>query len=198
MTDILLAHAYFLKMDIIEQRVMKPYPPLGILCLSSYLKRAGFSVDVFDATFKDPEDFREAVRRVKPKIVGLYANIITRDNVFRLARIARECGVQHVVCGGPDAPEWADLYFRNGIDIIGTNEGERTLEELIPLLDERGMAGVEGVAGIIYRRNGKVMRTSPRAAITDLDALPWPDRDVLAMEDYFGAWKSRHGETSSR
>ena len=29
MIDILLGHAYFLKYDIIERRVMKPYPPLG-------------------------------------------------------------------------------------------------------------------------------------------------------------------------
>ena len=118
---------------------MKPYPPLGILYLSAYLKRAGFSVEVFDATFRDPQDFREAVRRVRPRIVGIYANIITRENVFMMARIAKENGVRFVLCGGPDAPEWADLYFQNGVDIIGTNEGERTLEELIPRLNERGM-----------------------------------------------------------
>src|SRR6185436_3817786 len=99
MTDILLCHAYFLKNDVIERRVMKPYPPLGILCLSAYLKRAGFSVEVFDATFRDPQDFQETVRRLRPRIVGIYANIITRDNVFRLARIARDNGVKYVICG---------------------------------------------------------------------------------------------------
>src|SRR5262245_48243394 len=170
MTDILLAHAYFLKNDIIEQRVMKPYPPLGILYLSAYLKRAGFSVEVFDATFRDPQDFREAVRRIRPRIVGIYANIITRDNVFLLARIAKENGVRHVVCGGPDAPEWADLYLQSGIDIIGTNEGERTLEALIPWLDQHGMSDLENFPGIIFRRDSRVHRTPPRAAITDLDS----------------------------
>src|ERR1043166_4024031 len=74
MTDILLTHAYFLKYDVIERRVMKPYPPLGILYLSAYLKRAGFSVDVFDSTFRDPADFEERVRRDRPQIVGIYAN----------------------------------------------------------------------------------------------------------------------------
>ena len=33
--------------------------------------------------------------------------------------------------------------------------------------------------GIIYSRNGRAARTAPRATITDLDSLPWPDRDVL-------------------
>jgi radical SAM superfamily enzyme YgiQ (UPF0313 family) len=196
MADILLTHAYFLKHDFIEKRVMKPYPPLGILYLSAYLKRAGFSVDVFDATFRDPADFEETLRRVRPKIVGIYANIITRDNVFAMAKMAKAAGVKFVVCGGPDAPEWSDLYFRNGIDIVGTNEGERTLEALIPWLNERGMEGLEEFPGIIIPRNGRSFRTPPRAVITDLDSLPWPDRDVLAMEDYFKAWKSKHGESS--
>src|SRR3989442_1723832 len=169
MTDILLTHAYFLKYDVIERRVMKPYPPLGILYLSAYLKRAGFSVEVFDATFHDPKDFEEAVRRIRPSIVGIYANIITRDNVLRMAGIAKNNGVKFVVCGGPDAPEWAELYLRSGVDIIGTNEGERTLEELIPWLNQRGMSGLEDFPGIIFMRNGRVQRTRPRPSITDLD-----------------------------
>src|SRR5438132_9611493 len=97
MTDILLGHAYFLKYDIIEQRVMKPYPPLGILYLSAYLKRAGFAIEVFDATFRDFSDFEDAVHRLRPRIVGLYTNIITRENVFRLARIAKANGAEFVL-----------------------------------------------------------------------------------------------------
>lgn len=196
MADILLGHAYFLKYDIIERRVMKPYPPLGILYLSAYLKRVGFNVQVFDSTFKDFDDFEAAVRTTRPRIVGLYANIITRENVFRLAQIAKSNGVEFVVVGGPDASEWCDRYFANGVDIIGTNEGERTLEELIPWLQQKGLTGLENVRGIMYMKDGRVHRTPPRQAIADLDSLPWPDRDVLDMEQYFTAWKSRHGESS--
>ncbi len=196
MTDILLGHAYFLKYDIIERRVMKPYPPLGILYLSAYLKREGFSVEVFDSTFRDFDDFERTVKRVKPRILGLYANIITRDNVLRLAQIAKANGIEFVLAGGPDAPEWCDRYFASGIDIIGLNEGELTLQELIPRLQQRGMDGLEDVRGIMFLKNGHIHRTQPRPAITDLDSLPWPDRDVLEMDEYFHAWKSHHGESS--
>jgi anaerobic magnesium-protoporphyrin IX monomethyl ester cyclase len=196
MADILLGHAYFLKYDIIERRVMKPYPPLGILYLSAYLKRVGFNVEVFDSTFKDFEDFEAAVRASRPRIVGLYSNIITRENVFRLAQIAKSNGVEFVVVGGPDASEWCDRYFANGVDIIGVNEGERTLEELIPWLQQKGLTGLENVRGIIFIKGGRVHRTAPRQAITNLDSLPWPDREALDMDEYFRAWKSRHGESS--
>jgi len=53
MSDLLLTHGYFLADDEKERQIMKPYPPLGILYLSAYLKRAGFSVDVFDSTFAE-------------------------------------------------------------------------------------------------------------------------------------------------
>jgi radical SAM superfamily enzyme YgiQ (UPF0313 family) len=196
MTDILLGHAYFLKYDVIERRVMKPYPPLGILYLSAFLKRQGFSVEVFDSTFRDFSDFEDTVKRVKPRILGLYANIITRDNVLRLAQIAKANGVEFVVAGGPDASKWSDRYFANGVDIIGLNEGELTLQELIPWLQQTGMKNLEQVRGIMFLKNGRVHRTPPRPAITDLDSLPWPDRDVLEMDQYFRAWKSHHGESS--
>ncbi|PYS35781.1 MAG: B12-binding domain-containing radical SAM protein [Acidobacteria bacterium] len=196
MSDILLGHAYFLKYDIIERRVMKPYPPLGILYLSAFLKREGFSVDVFDATFRDFGDFEATVKRVRPQIVGLYANIITRDNVLRLAQIAKANGVEFVLAGGPDASEWCDHYFANGVDIIGISEGELTLQELIPWLQQKGMKDIEHVRGIVFLKDGRVHRTPPRQAITNLDSLPWPDRDALNMEEYFRAWKSHHGESS--
>jgi radical SAM superfamily enzyme YgiQ (UPF0313 family) len=197
MTDILLGHAYFLKYDIIERRVMKPYPPLGILYLSAYLKRAGFNVEVFDSTFRDFADFEETVKRLKPRIVGLYANIITRENVFRLAHTAKANGVEFVIVGGPDASEWCDQYFANGVDIIGISEGELTLQQLIPWLQTKGMKDLEQVPGIMFKnQRGLVHRTPPRPAITDLDSLPWPDRDVLNLNEYFTAWKSHHGESS--
>src|SRR5262249_38834556 len=139
MTDVLLGHAYFLKYDVIERRVLKQYPPLGILYLSAFLKREGLSVEVFDATFRDFGDFETRVRRVRPRIVGMYANIITRDNVLRLAQIAKANGVEFVLAGGPDASEWCDRYFANGIDIIGLGEGKLTLKELIPHLQHNGM-----------------------------------------------------------
>ena len=38
---LLLTHAYFLSEDPKERQIMKPYAPLGILYLSSYLRGQG-------------------------------------------------------------------------------------------------------------------------------------------------------------
>ena len=39
MPDVLLTHGYFLADDEKEREIMKPYPTLGLLYLSSYLRR---------------------------------------------------------------------------------------------------------------------------------------------------------------
>ena len=41
MTELLLTHGYFLSEDEKEQQIMKPYPPLGLLYLSAFLKTHG-------------------------------------------------------------------------------------------------------------------------------------------------------------
>ena len=64
--DILLVHSYCLAEDPHELAVMKPYPPLGILYISSHLKARGFDVKIFDSTFSTAADFRAYVERERP------------------------------------------------------------------------------------------------------------------------------------
>ena len=62
--DILLTHGYCMMEDPHELQVRKPYPPLGILYISSHLKAKGFDTAVYDSveqvvdgTFQGGEDF---------------------------------------------------------------------------------------------------------------------------------------------
>jgi hypothetical protein len=64
--DLLLAHAFFLAEDAEERRIMRPYPPLGILYLSAHLKARGFDVGVFDGTFQSLSDFSELLVAWRP------------------------------------------------------------------------------------------------------------------------------------
>ena len=58
MTDVLLAHAFFLKNDPKQLAKMRPYPPLGTLYAASALHGLGYSVALFDAMLS------EAVRKL--------------------------------------------------------------------------------------------------------------------------------------
>lgn len=197
MTDLLLAHGYFLGEDAREQRVMKPYPPLGLLYISAHLAGRGFAVSVFDSTFRSWSEFEDVLRRQRPGVVGLYCNLMTKRTVLRMIAACRAAGIP-VVVGGPEPPPYAERYLEAGAEAVVVGEGELTLEELIPRL--RGPAAardLSGVAGVVYREaGGRTVRNPPRPLIRDLDAQPWPDRDAIDLAPYLHAWRARHGRGS--
>lgn len=194
--DILLTHGYFLYEDPHELQVMKPYPPLGMLYISSHLKARGFDVEVFDATFSSWDAFEQHMRAARPPLVGIYTNLMTKRNVLRMLPLLQELG-SRVVLGGPEPPHYAAEYLAAGADIIAVGEGELTLEELIPHLARHGMAGLEQVRGIVYRAaDGQIVRTGPRPQIPDLGAQPWPDREAIDLERYLETWHTHHGVRS--
>jgi radical SAM superfamily enzyme YgiQ (UPF0313 family) len=194
--DILLAHAYYLYQDPHELKVMKPYPPLGILYLSSYLKRQGFAVGVFDSTFSTLEAFEERLKRERPAVVGLYTNMMTKKNVLKMAAAAQAQGAI-VILGGPEPPYYAAEYLHNGADIIVKGEGELTLEVLLPHLAKHGLNGLEAIEGIAFLNgDGQLVETLPRAFIPDLSANPWPDREAIDIPQYMQVWKTHHGRSS--
>lgn len=194
--DILLAHAYFLYEDPHERQIMKPYPPLGILHLSSYLKSKGFNVGVFDATFASLDAFRETVERERPPVVGLYVNLMTKFNALKMIGIAKAHGCK-VVLGGPEPPYYAKEYLERGADIVVKGEGETALEELIPHLAKHGLNALDSIAGIAYLdADGGVRETLPRTQMPDLSANPWADREAIRIEEYMQTWKTHHGQSS--
>ena len=194
--DILLTHGYRLFEDPHELAVMKPYPPLGILYLSSHLKAQGFAVDVFDATFADLAAFERALDERRPPVVGIYTNLMTRVNVLDLLPRIRSRGAK-VVLGGPDPANHAERYLAAGADAIVIGEGEVTLAELLTAWRADGSADLAGTAGLAFRgTDGRTVRTLPRPNLPDLDAQPFPDREAIDLDRYVSTWREHHGRGS--
>ena len=199
--DLLLAHGYFLSLDAAEQRVMRPHPPLGLLYLSSHLKRRGFAVGVFDGTFLSIADFTATLERERPPIVGIAVNLMTKRNALTMIALAKQSGAK-VVIGGPDPPHHAASYLDAGADVVVIGEGEQTLEELIVALSASAKATARQAAapdlakinGIVFKGdNGKAASTPARALLPDLDGQPYPDREAIDLPRYLSAWRDRHG-----
>jgi anaerobic magnesium-protoporphyrin IX monomethyl ester cyclase len=194
--DILLAHGYFLFEDEHEAKVMRPYPPLGLLYISAYLKSKGFSVGIFDATFETPADFENTVLQANPLVVGLYATLMTKPAVLKMLAFCQQQGITTIL-GGPDAPYYAKEYLGNGADIIVKGEGEPTLAELLPHLARYGKNNLHGIDGLAFLDdNGQLVETKPRKLLPDLDELPLPDREAIDLPRYMRVWKEHHGQSS--
>lgn len=194
--DILLSHGYFIAEDEHEKQIMKPYPTLGLLYISSHLKAKGLAVDLWDSTFRTLADFRAHVQATRPSLVGLYCNLMTKQNILTMMQDCQAQGAK-VILGGPEPISYAEEYLDAGADVIVSGEGELTVEELIPRIAREGVHHLYGVNGAIFRNDeGQTIRNMPREQIKDLSAQPWPDRAAIDMPRYLETWKIHHGLSS--
>jgi len=188
---LLLTHGYFLGEDAKEQQIMRPYPPLGILYLSAYLRSRGFPVDVYDSTFGSRQELLNALQDGEPGLLGIYTNLITRPACVEIIGCARELGWR-IVAGGPEAANYAAEYLQAGATWVVPGEGELVLEALL--------RGDPSPNGVVYREGDAVVRTPPMQQVHDLDSLPWPDRERIDLYRYLSVCKGRSeaGEKDER
>src|SRR5580704_10701060 len=143
---------------------MRPYPPLGILYISAYLRAKGFDVDVYDSTWGSKSELYSILDRGPAGWLGVYGNLLTRGNVIAIVERARAAGWR-VVLGGPEPINYAEEYLAIGADYVVQGEGELALEQLLQ--------GNSTPNGVVFRdSSGVVVRTPPAALIQNLDSLP--------------------------
>lgn len=196
MTDLLLTHGYFLSEDEKERQIMKPYPPLGLLYLSAFLRQRGFAVEVYDSTFGERHALLQRFAASPGGVLGVYTNLMTRRSVLAVVRAAK-AQRWTVILGGPESANYASEYLTAGADVVVIGEGEETLAELLPAIAAAGVHRLAQVNGIVFRdQDGRLTHTPPRAKLPDLDALPWPDREAIDHRQYLDAWKHHHGASS--
>ncbi|MEX0287635.1 MAG: radical SAM protein [Flavobacteriaceae bacterium] len=195
--SLVLTHGYYLDQDEKEQRIMKPYPPLGLLYISAYLNEEGVENHVFDTTFYNQTAQLRFIEEKKADIVAIYTNLMTKIEVVQLIKVLRNnarYGFPKIVLGGPDITYNCENYLKAGAHYLVIGEGEQSLHELYKaIIEKRPIAEVDGIA---YWEEERVVRTAPRLKMKDLSALPLPNREAVPMEKYLHAWKSNHGKSS--
>jgi anaerobic magnesium-protoporphyrin IX monomethyl ester cyclase len=192
MSDLLLTHGYFLFEDEKEIQIMRPYPTLGLLYISAYLRRDGFDVEIFDSTFAQRQQLFDRLAQGRG-VIGIYTNLMTRRPVLDIVAAAKRHGWT-VVLGGPESANYPGEYLASGADVVVVGEGETTMAELLPALAARGPHHLHGVAGTVFRDgDGVVVTNAERAKISDLDSIPWPDRGQIDQARYVDVWREKHG-----
>jgi len=197
--SIVLSHGYFIQEDEKEQEIMRPYPPLGLLYISAYLKQSGFKTKVFDSTFETKKNQRAFLQADPPEILALYVNMMTKVNVLELMKWMRsvdELAATKIILGGPDVTYNIEDYLREGADFVVFGEGEESCRELVQAISLRN-PWMEDIAGIAYINGlGEVQKNKPREKIRDIDVLPLPDREAINLHQYMDVWKSKHGQNA--
>jgi radical SAM superfamily enzyme YgiQ (UPF0313 family) len=157
------------------------WQPLGTLYVASSLLKAGHEVRFLNGAFLSHGEIMEELRRFRPGFVGLYSTTFGWEKAKRTARAIKEQGGDVFIAAGgpyPVAVKEECLHEDAGdIDAVVTGEGEHTAVELVEKL-ERGK-DLNGVKGLVYRHDGTVVDNGLRPLIEDLDAVPFPARELL-------------------
>ncbi|MGX7667207.1 B12-binding domain-containing radical SAM protein [Flavobacterium pedocola] len=194
--SLLLTHAYYLSDDPKEQKIMKPYPPLGLLYVSGYLLSKNIPNDVFDSTFSSREEQLQFIRSKNPKVIAIYTNLMTKIEVVRLIKILKTETYQFpkIILGGPDVTYNIENYLEAGADFLVIGEGEETTFELYnAICNDQDFTTIYGIA---FLDKGIAVKTPERTKFRELDQLPLPNREAIPMEKYLKTWKENHGESS--
>jgi anaerobic magnesium-protoporphyrin IX monomethyl ester cyclase len=161
--------------------------PLGIMALDAYLRTRGYDdIHLFDMRLRkeSPAQILDRVLPLQPDVIGLSSLTIERDAIHQLTALIKARRPETItVVGGPYATSSTKTVMRDPtVDYVVVGEGELTFHDLLDTIGHRGDPA--DVAGILYRRDGEVVQTPPRATIQDLDALPLPSYDRIDMDAY--------------
>lgn len=189
-------------------------PPLGIAYLGAYLEKQGYEVqlcdsliegfDHSDVVYEDfiryglsEEKIRERIKRFQPDVVGVSCLFtIMAKSAYRICAIAKELNPDMITfMGGAHPSAMPEEAMAEGtVDYVIPGEGEMTLDHLLKTI-ERG-EDPEKVPGVVFMRNGKMVRTCGSEFLQSLDQLPFPARHLLPMDEYFK--KDRPHGTATR
>ncbi len=160
--------------------------PLGIMYIASVLRDMGHEPKLYDLRLEPGgvEGLLDTAAAFRPDMVGISSLTVESEQMMEVARGIRErFPGTPILLGGPHATSYPEKILESGdVDFVVIGEGERTVRELIPLL-EKGKAP-ESVKGVGYRLDGKTVINERQPAIEDLDSLPFPAWDLLDLDVY--------------
>ncbi|HOW36449.1 MAG TPA: radical SAM protein [Candidatus Omnitrophota bacterium] len=164
-------------------------PPLGLLYLGAVLRQNhAHQVKILDmrADFLAVADASKEFVSFQPDIVGISGFTLEVNMLHQVAAaIKRESPGCPIVVGGPHANACSqELLDDFHINYVVLGEGEKTLPDLIEAVVLK-TKDVNAVRGIVFKKDGKIVRTGPREPVSNLDELPFPGWDLIDVEKYY-------------
>lgn len=181
--------------------------PLGIAYLAAALRAAGIPAVLLDANVEGPLPFDDLVAQVlafvararaaggRP-VVGISTVSQVMGTVAALAQHIKANDRDVLIVVGGYHATFADreiLADFSAIDLCVRGEGELTLVELMQHWQAAGRALPSAVSwhdvlGVTWRQGNEIVANPSRPNNNDLDALPFPARDLLPPLQAYAAY----------
>lgn len=185
--------------------------PNGILGLATYIDQCGFKALVYDADTNDEgfltysnknraesqkiyaeainnddhhvwKEVKETIKNLNPRFVGISLMTPTFHAGLKIAMIAKELG-KTVLVGGPHVNIVREKILElDLIDFSFFGEAEFSVIEFLKNFPDGNIQGIKGVG---FKKDGKIVYNGFSDRIYDLDVLPFPDRFLLYFRERY-------------
>ena len=154
------------------------FHPLWPAYLAAFAEQQ-FGTEKFKFRFASKEIHYE-IESFKPQIVAIGAVSPKFNDAIECARIAKRYGVSTIV-GGVHISTLPEC-LTEGMDVGCIGEGEQSFAELLAHFFEHGVfrgSQLADIKGIVYRKNGELVKTPIRPLIQTFDQIPHPKRSLV-------------------
>ncbi len=164
-----------------------PSPPLGLSYVAAACESAGAQVILLDYIVQkySPEKLAAELAVFKPDVVGATSVTMNFKQAIRIIQDAKKiCPKAVTMMGGPHVSFDIENTLKQypELDLIVYGEGEETLLELVPKLNDPD--SWKEIQGVAFRKNNNIVITPKRPLIVHLDELSFPARHMLPMSRY--------------
>ncbi|MFH1444978.1 MAG: radical SAM protein [Nanoarchaeota archaeon] len=160
--------------------------PVNLLFLAGYIQPRHEPVILdLQAVHMNKEQVSQYLKNQNPDAVGISFMTCNFDSVKEIADMAKELG-KLVILGGPHPTILPKQTLEEiNADIVIKNEGEITLKEVLDAAEDK--KSLDGIKGIAFKKDGKIIDNAIRPFVENLDDLPVPDRRLLDLKHSRGA-----------
>ena len=150
---------------------------LGVMQIAALARRKGWETDL---AVSDGTSYEGLLRRVRDWAPDILAFSVMSPEFPRLENLAerlhRDTGC-FILMGGAHPTFFQDIIEQPFIHAVAFGEADLSFPEFL----ERFAAGGDyaATAGMHFRLDGRIVRNPPAPLLEDLDAVPFPDRELM-------------------
>jgi radical SAM superfamily enzyme YgiQ (UPF0313 family) len=165
-----------MKVLFVADRMILEQEPLGMMYISALLKQHGHECELISMD-SCPDLAREVARRA-PAVVAFSVSTGLHGKYLQAAREITQHNPVLTIFGGPHPTFFPNFVEENGVDVICRGEGEYPVLRLMDALAQG--RDFTSISNLWVKKDGRVFRNAQGPFVTDLDSLPFPDRELVA------------------
>lgn len=154
---------------------------IGIMCLSSYLKVNGHSVNLaIHSHYKNMEDLLTYINQIDPDLIGFSVMTVQADDYQIVTEVIKRRTQRKIIWGGPHCIYMPEVVMSTNdyVDIICIGEAEDSLLLLMNRIETN--EDYSDIPGMLIRNNTRGWIKNEIGYLEqDLDKYPFPDRDLF-------------------